>query len=80
MTERWTNGAGATYPVHEHPYRKVLIVEQGSITFHLILEQRDVVLRAGEQLDLPPHTPHEATVGPDGVTCVETHHEDSRRS
>lgn len=73
MTERWTNGAGATYPVHEHPYRKVLVVEQGSVTFHLTREGRDVLLRAGDTLALLAGTPHAATVGPDGVTCLETH-------
>ncbi|MBI3087701.1 MAG: cupin [Candidatus Omnitrophica bacterium] len=73
MTERWTNGPGATYPGHAHPYDKRLVVERGSITFHLTRDGRDVLLRASERLELPAGTPHAATVGPDGVTCVETH-------
>ncbi len=72
-TERWANGPGAVYAVHDHPYRKVLVVERGSITFHLAREGRDVLLRAGERLELPAGTPHGATVGSEGVTCVETH-------
>ena len=40
-----------------------------SITFHLI--DRDVALSPGQRLDLPPHTRHGATVGPDGVECWE---------
>ena len=37
--------------------------------FHL--EQEDVELRAGDRLDIEPGTEHAATVGPDGVRCVE---------
>ena len=70
-TERWTNGPGIVYAMHTHLYRKVLVVEKGTITFHL--ETRDVHLQPGNQIDLPAGTPHGATVGPDGVTCVETH-------
>ncbi len=31
----------------------------------------DVALGAGDRLDIEPGTEHSATVGPDGVTCVE---------
>src|ERR1700682_3145466 len=30
---QWSNGPGAVYAEHEHPYRKILYVAQGSITF-----------------------------------------------
>ena len=30
---QWSNGPGAVYAVHDHPYRKILYVDQGSITF-----------------------------------------------
>lgn len=30
---RWSNGPGAVYATHDHPYRKVLMVAEGSITF-----------------------------------------------
>jgi quercetin dioxygenase-like cupin family protein len=65
----WSNGPGARYGRHEHPYRKLLQCMAGSIVFHL--DDRDVPLRAGDVLDLPEHTWHAATVGPDGVTCRE---------
>jgi quercetin dioxygenase-like cupin family protein len=65
----WSNGPGARYPVHSHPYHKVLFCVAGGITFHLGGE--DVVLRPGDRLDLPPGTDHGATVGPAGVTCWE---------
>ena len=65
----WTNRAGDEYGWHQHDYHKVLVCVSGSITFHLRGEDRE--LRAGERLDLPPHTEHAATVGADGVTCWE---------
>ena len=71
--ERWENGPGAVYAVHDHPYAKVLIVERGSITFMLPREGREVMMKPGDRLDLPPQTPHSAVVGPDGVVCFEAH-------
>jgi cupin superfamily acireductone dioxygenase involved in methionine salvage len=46
-----------------------LYCAEGSIVFHL--PDGDVTLGAGDRLDVPPGTEHAATVGPDGVTCVE---------
>jgi quercetin dioxygenase-like cupin family protein len=37
--------------------------------FHVGRE--DMELRAGDRLDIEPGTEHAATVGPDGVRCVE---------
>ena len=65
----WSNGPGARYGRHDHSYRKILYCLQGSITFHL--SAGDVAMRAGDRLDLPAYTDHAATVGPDGVVCVE---------
>lgn len=65
----WSNGPGDRYGRHSHPYRKVLVCAEGSIVFHL--DDRDVALTAGDRLELEPQTHHAATVGPDGVRCVE---------
>ena len=67
----WSNGPGFWYPVHDHPYRKIIVVLKGSITFYLPTEKRDVPMKTGERLELAPGTEHSATVGPDGVTCLE---------
>ena len=67
---QWSNGPGAVYAVHDHPYRKILYVAQGSITF-TPAGRSAVVMRAGDRLDLPAGTPHSAVVGEDGVTCWE---------
>lgn len=66
----WGNAPGDTYGWHEHAYHKVLYCQAGSITFHT--RDGDVRLQAGDRLDLEPGTQHAATVGPDGVTCVES--------
>lgn len=65
----WSNEAGYAYPSHSHEYHKVLFCVEGSITFHV--PDGDVEMSEGDRLDLPAGTPHSATVGPHGVTCME---------
>ena len=65
----WSNGPGDTYGWHAHDYHKVLVCVRGSIVLHT--RDGDHALEAGDRLDLPPDTEHAATVGPDGVTCLE---------
>ena len=69
----WGNEPSETYAAHSHPYDKVLVATFGSITFHLTDIGRNVTLSAGERLDLPAGTMHAATVGGDGVQCLEAH-------
>lgn len=65
----WGNAPGDTYGRHAHSYHKVLFCLEGSITFHL--DDGNVALGAGDRLDLEPNTPHAATVGPEGCSCIE---------
>lgn len=65
----WGNGPGERYAWHEHDYAKILYCVAGSIIFHT--QDGDLPLAAGDRLDLPAHTPHAATVGPQGCRCVE---------
>ena len=65
----WSNGPGETFDWHDHPFHKVLYCAEGSILFHT--RDGDVELRPGDRLDIEPGTQHAATVGPDGVSCVE---------
>ena len=69
----WSNGPGDQYRAHEHPYDKVLVVAAGSIRFGLPAAGTEVELAIGDRLDLPAGTSHDASVGPDGVTCLEAH-------
>jgi|SRR5579863_382096 len=68
---RWANGPGEVYTVHSHAYRKTVYCLEGSITFSIPDLQREVELLPGDRLILPPGTRHGATVGPEGVTCIE---------
>jgi uncharacterized protein YjlB len=69
----WSNGPGDVYGVHSHAYDKVLVCAAGSIVFGLPGMVQQVPLAAGDRLDLPAGTEHDATVGPVGVTCLEAH-------
>ena len=69
----WGNGPYDHYPEHRHAYDKVLVAAAGSIVFHLPELARDVLLEAGDRLDLPAGTLHGADVGEAGVTCLEAH-------
>ena len=69
--QTWSNRPGVIYEWHSHPYDKLLVCVEGSITFHT--RNGDHQLRAGERLELAAGTEHAATVGPDGVTCREFH-------
>jgi quercetin dioxygenase-like cupin family protein len=69
----WGNGPGDRYAEHSHAYDKVLVATAGSIVFHLPELGVDVELRTGERLELPADTLHGATVGEQGVNCLEAH-------
>ena len=69
----WSNGPFDVYPAHMHSYDKVIYVVRGSITFGLSELKQQVTLQPGDRLDLPAGTVHDATVGPQGVVCLEAH-------
>ena len=69
----WGNEPGDRYAAHEHTYDKVLVCAEGSIRFGLPASGGAVDLTAGDRLDLPAGTVHDAIVGSDGVTCLEAH-------
>lgn len=73
MATGWANGPGARYGAHDHGYDKVIVVERGSIRFGLPALAETILLDAGDRLDLPAGTSHDALVGPDGVACLEAH-------
>ncbi len=69
----WSNGPHDVYPAHIHSYDKVIYVVRGSITFGLPELGRSLTLNAGDRLELPAGTVHDAVVGPQGVVCLEAH-------
>lgn len=67
----WRNGPNFEYSAHTHSYTKVLYVVSGSITFRLPKNDETIEMEAGDRLELPARTLHAATVGPEGVSCLE---------
>jgi quercetin dioxygenase-like cupin family protein len=70
---RWSNGPGDRYGAHAHEYDKVIVVASGSIAFGLPGSGRSIALDAGDRLELPAGTEHDAVVGSSGVSCLEAH-------
>lgn len=69
----WGNAPHDLYPPHSHSYHKVIYVVRGSITFGLPEDGRELTLTTGDRLDLPARVVHHATVGAEGVLCLEAH-------
>ena len=65
----WGNDPGDRYGWHAHDYKKVLYCVSGSIVFHT--HDGDFALEPGDRLEVDPGTEHAATVGDDGVLCLE---------
>lgn len=76
--QTWSNPPGYSYPPHAHDYRKTLVCMKGSmrVTLHLKNGERFVQLEPGDFVDIPARAIHSVAVGPEGVTCQETHHRD----
>ena len=66
---RWANEAGYHYAPHRHDYDSVIVCIAGSISFRV--GGGDVELHPGDRLDLAAGVEHAATVGADGVECLE---------
>ncbi len=69
---RWGNQPADRYGWHAHQDHKVLYCVSGSIVFHT-QSDGNVELGPGDRLDITLGTEHAATVGPDGVECVEAY-------
>ena len=73
----WGNAPGDTYGWHEHSYEKVLYCVRGQIVFHT--SAGGIALGPGDRIVLPPRTPHAATLGAEGVRCIEAPRHDPSR-
>jgi quercetin dioxygenase-like cupin family protein len=65
----WCNGPNDRYDWHTHSHTKVLYCVSGSIVFHT--GEGDFELTPGDRLEVDPGTEHAATVGSEGVVCLE---------
>ena len=69
----WSNLPGERFEERSYDHDRVVVAVEGSITFGLTGYGVGFMLTPGERLDLPAHIPHDAIVGPKGVTCLEAH-------
>src|SRR5262249_37332989 len=51
---------GALVPMHAHENEEVSIVMNGALRFRI--DGRDIVVRSGEAMQIPPNMPHEVEV------------------
>jgi quercetin dioxygenase-like cupin family protein len=68
---RWSDGPHGVFAPHSHAYHKVLYCLRGSITFRITATGDEIALAPGDRLDIEPGTEHAATVGANGVECIE---------
>ena len=64
----WQDPAGTVYEEHAHAGKVSLFVTDGSITFDLQGEKKELV--APTRFDMPPGVRHSAVVGPTGWIVV----------
>ena len=67
----WSNRGGDQYSAHSHPYKKIIWVIRGEITFILTESNKEIRLVEGDRIELPAKVVHEASVGSMGVACLE---------
>ena len=65
MVARMALKKGCVVPLHHHSNEQVSCMLEGSLKFSI--EGKDIVLRAGEVLAIPPHVPHAAEAVEDCV-------------
>jgi mannose-6-phosphate isomerase-like protein (cupin superfamily) len=65
----WRSYAGEFFDWHSHDFHDIICCVSGSIIFHL--ETGDFLLSPGDRLEMDRGTRHAATVGREGVICLE---------
>lgn len=69
--KRWSRSSGEDFAVHTHSYNKILFCVQGGITITLPDLKEQITLNPGDRFVLPSNILHSATVGAEGVSCIE---------
>ncbi len=64
----WQDPAGTVYEEHAHQGKVSLFVTDGSATFDIAGEKKELV--AGQRLDVPVGVIHSAVVGPEGWIVI----------
>jgi unsaturated pyranuronate lyase len=66
MLARLVLKKGALLPLHHHMHEQMSHVVEGALQFRI--DGKEVVVRGGEILCIPPHRPHEVVALEDSVT------------
>jgi quercetin dioxygenase-like cupin family protein len=56
---------GANVPLHHHPNEQITYVLKGALQF--LIDGKEIIVREGEVLCIPPHVPHEANALEDTI-------------
>lgn len=64
----WQDAAGTIYEPHAHKGKVALMVTDGSITFTIDGEEKEIV--ANQRFDVPVRVEHSAVVGSDGWIVI----------
>lgn len=65
MVARIALKKGCVVPMHQHHHEQISFVETGALQF--VVDGKEVLVRAGEVLVIPPHAPHTATALEDSI-------------
>ncbi len=65
MLARLVLKKGAHVPIHHHLHEQISQVVEGALNFRI--DGREILVRAGEILCIPPHLPHEVIALEDSV-------------
>jgi quercetin dioxygenase-like cupin family protein len=60
---------GAVIPMHQHVYEQYSIILQGSIS--VMVAGKEIIVKAGEVIVIPPYVPHEYTVLEDDTIDID---------
>lgn len=65
MVARIELAKGCSVPTHSHHNEQISIIQSGALQF--FVEGKEIIVRAGELLCIPPHIPHMAVALEDTV-------------
>ena len=65
MLARIVRKTGARVPMHQHFHEQMSHVVEGALSF--LVDGKEIAVRAGEVLCIPPHVPHEVIAIEDSV-------------
>ena len=69
---KWSNDPNDYFSPHSHDYLQIFYVIEGSLTIRSVDDDITYEVNPGDRVEVRPGLIHEATIGPNGVVCLET--------